>query len=151
MLIEALKNEIQKNLQLALTAAQNTYDIATHEDSKAENKYDTRGLEASYLAGAQAERVMDLKDTLNSISGTALKEFKTTDKIAIGALIHLISSEKNLWVILLNRGGGQNVKFENQQVQVITPESPLGRLLIGKELNDSFQLNGKEYEIIELI
>lgn len=35
--------------------------MATHEDTKAENKYDTHGLEASYLARAQSERVLDLK------------------------------------------------------------------------------------------
>ncbi|MCC2679989.1 MAG: hypothetical protein K0R29_2565, partial [Pseudobdellovibrio sp.] len=47
LLFQALTAELTKNLELALTAAQATYDIATHEDNKAENKYDTRGLEAS--------------------------------------------------------------------------------------------------------
>lgn len=150
LLFESLKTEIKNNLQLAYAAAQNTYDIATHEDSKAENKYDTRGLEASYLAGAQAERVMDLKDTLTLVASIAVKEFSVSDKIGLTALLHLKAGEKKLWVLLLPKGGGQSFTFEEKLIQVITPESPLGEQLVGKQVDDSFTINKKEYEIAEI-
>lgn len=150
LLFQALTAELTKNLELALKAAQATYDIATHEDNKAENKYDTRGLEASYLAGAQAERVRDLKETLGVVASLKVKEFSDADKVAQSALIKIKFNEKENWLFLLPKGGGQNFTFENQVVKVITPDSPLGELLIGKSVEDSVLLNGKEYLILEI-
>ncbi len=150
-IVLALKAEFQKNLDLAITAAQNTYDIATHEENKAENKYDTRGLEASYLAGAQAQRVLELKDAFQIISGFKINQFSQTSKAALSALIELESDRKTLWLFLLPKGGGQTFYFENKKIQVITPESPLGALLIGREIGDEFEFNGKTYEVKNLV
>ena len=147
LIFKTLIHEITQNLQAALTAAKNTYDIATHEDNKAENKYDTRGLEASYLAGAQAERVRDLKETLTVVSNLIVRKFNNDDKIAITALVEVHCDRKTNWVFLLPKGGGQNITLQGQNIKVITPESPLGHLLIGKKQDDEFTLNGKIYSI----
>lgn len=150
LIFEALKVEIEKNLKLALAAAQNTYSIATHEDSKAENKYDTRGLEASYLAGAQAERVVDLRDTLGSILNLGFKIFSSENKIALTALVKIQSESKTNWILLLPKGGGQSFKYDEKNIQVVTPESPLGQALIGRQTNDEIQINSRHYEITEV-
>ncbi len=151
LLFKAFTAELTKNLELALKAAQATYDIATHEDNKAENKYDTRGLEASYLAGAQAERVRDLKETLGIVSALKVKNFSAEDKIGQTALIKIDFNNKESWLLFLPKGGGQNFTFEGQSIKVITPESPLGELLAGKSVDDSVILNGKEYVILEIL
>lgn len=150
LLFKKLIGEIEKNLHLALNAAQNTYDIATHEENKAENKYDTRGLEASYLAGAQAERVRDLRETLTMVSTLAIKHFDSATKIALTALVQISSEEKDLWVLLLPKGGGQSFTFDKKQIQVITPESPLGRNLIGKQVEDEVQVKDKFYQVTQV-
>lgn len=141
-------------MQSAYDAAQSTYDIATNEESKAENKYDTRGLEASYLAGAQAERVADIKATLASYENLNIRTFSEDDKIALSALVEICSNGKNSLVLLMPKGGGQNIEFENQQIQVITPLSPLGKNLIGKEVGDVIQVTTadkiREYEITKI-
>lgn len=151
LLFQALTAELTKNLELALKAAQATYDIATHEDNKAENKYDTRGLEASYLAGAQAERVRDLKETLGVIFSIKIKNFSPEDKIAQTALIKIAFNQKESWLLFLPKGGGHSFTFQGQSVKVITPESPLGDLLMGKSVDDVVVLNGKEYVILEIL
>lgn len=142
------------NLQSAYDAAQSTYDIATNEESKPENKYDTRGLEASYLAGAQAERVTDIKATLASYQSANIKYFSSESKIALTALVEILSVEKTSLVLLMAKGGGQVVSFENRQIQVITPESPLGKNLIGKEVGEIIQISAgdknREYEILSI-
>lgn len=149
-LIELTKS----NLQTAYDAAQSTYDIATNEESKAENKYDTRGLEASYLAGAQAERVADIKSTLASYENLVVRAFTDESKVALTALIEISSNGKNSLVFLMPKGGGQNIEFEKQQIQVITPNSPLGKNLIGKEVGDIFQISAadklRDYEILKI-
>lgn len=151
LIFKTLVDELTQNLQAALTAAQNTYEIATNEDNKAENKYDTRGLEASYLAGAQAERVRDLKETLTLISNQQFKNFSDDDKIALTALVELQTEEKINWVLILPKGGGHQVVVQKQSIKVITPESPLGQLLIGKKNGDEFMLNAKEYSISSVL
>lgn len=150
LLFEKLKQEVEKNLQLALEAAKNTYDIATHPDSKAENKYDTRGLEASYLAGAQAKRVQDLRETLGLITNIKIKDFTNDSKIALTAIVEMSVGNRTNWVLLLTKGGGQSVTFEGRQIQVVTPDSPLGDSLIGREVGDEIDINQKIFEIISI-
>lgn len=153
-LIRKLIDITKLNLQAAFDAAQSTYDIATNEESKAENKYDTRGLEASYLAGAQAERVADIKATLASYENLNIRTFTEDSKIALTALVEICSNGKNSLVLLMPKGGGQNIAFENQQIQVITPSSPLGKNLIGKEIGDVIQISAsdklRDYEILKI-
>lgn len=153
-LIRKLIEITKLNLQAAYDAAQSTYDIATNEESKAENKYDTRGLEASYLAGAQAERVADIKATLSSYENLNIRAFTEDSKIALTALIEICSSGKNSLVLLMPKGGGQNIEFENHQIQVITPLSPLGKSLIGKEIGEVIQISAgdkmRDYEILKI-
>jgi transcription elongation GreA/GreB family factor len=149
-IFELFKTELENNLKLAVQAAQNTYQDATHEDSKAENKYDTRGLEASYLAGAQAKRVTELKEALTVITILKLRTFNEDTPIAITALIELQSPEKNMWIFLVPKGGGQNINFENQHIQSVTPESPLGASLVGKNLDDEISLGSKVYLISQV-
>lgn len=150
-LLQQLKEKTRTDLELALAAARNTYDVATHEDNKAENKYDTRGLEASYLAGAQAQRAADIKLTLGLLESIQLRSFDENSKIALTALIEIQYQEKPQWVFLLPKGGGLSVTIDGHHVQVITPESPLGKVLIGREYGDIVELTAgsskKEYEI----
>ncbi len=154
MLIEHFKSKIAEELKAITDAAKNTYDIATHEENKPENKYDTRGLEASYLAGAQAQRVSDMKDVLIVFENFKIKDFTDQDAIGPTALVEVCLNEKTSFVLIMPKGGGQSTLFEGQAIQVITPDSPLGRTLIGKHTGDlvTFEAGQKtrEYEIISL-
>lgn len=149
-LFEILKKEVDVQLKLAAEAAQNTKDAATHEENKPENKYDTRGLEASYLARAQIERVLDLKGLRNGLESMKVRNFAADERIALTALIHLQSQDKNFWVLLLPQGGGQSFGYEELTIKVITPESPLGSQLVGKQVDDIVEIKDIEYEIIAI-
>ncbi len=150
LLFQNLSIEIDLQLQLVTEAAQKTLDMATHEESKPENKYDTRGLEASYLARAQSERVLDLKLIRNGILSLKVRDFDSTQKIALTALVELESKEKTLWLLLLPKGGGHSFKHETILIKVITPESPMGSQLIGKSVHDLIQIKNLEYLIVGL-
>ena len=153
-LFKHFRNKIAEELVAITEAAKNTYDIATHEENKAENKYDTRGLEASYLAGAQAQRVSEMKDVLMIFENFKIRDFSPKDVIANTALVEVSLNDKTSFVLIMPRGGGQTAFFEGQAVQVITPESPLGQILIGKQVGDLVTLTAgqkiREYEIISL-
>ena len=59
-----LLGKLEVDLDVLQRAAQTAYEAATHEENVAENKYDTLGLEASYLATGQARRVEAIRPAL---------------------------------------------------------------------------------------
>lgn len=153
-LLTNIISKLKDELMLITEAAKNTYDIATHEENKAENEYDTRGLEASYLAGAQAERVFEMKETIAILESIKVKDFKSTDVIALSALVELEHVNKQQTLFLLPKAGGLKIKFENKDIHVVTPDSPLGEALIGLSVGDlatiDYGQNTKDYEILQV-
>jgi transcription elongation GreA/GreB family factor len=150
-LLEAFVKHFESELQLITEAAKNTYEIATHEENKPENEYDTRGLEASYLAGAQAERVTQMKETVAVLKSLKVKNFTDEDAIAFTALVKIENNKKSQWMFVLPLGGGVKIKFDNFDIQIVTPASPLGEALIGLTEGDAAVIDAgsatKEYEI----
>ncbi|NBU22139.1 hypothetical protein EBS43_12140, partial [bacterium] len=55
-ILASIVQKLNHELQTIELSAQAALEAATHEESKAEDQHDTRGLEASYLARAQASR-----------------------------------------------------------------------------------------------
>lgn len=153
-LLEAFIHHVESELQLITEAAKNTYEIATHEENKPENEYDTRGLEASYLAGAQAERVAQVKETLAILKSAKVKNFSSTDAIAFTAVVELEHNRKSQMMFVMPLGGGIKVKQDGIEVQIVTPASPLGEALIGLKEGDEAIIDAggssKEFEIVKV-
>ena len=56
---DAITLALLQRFETAKWAAKQAHDAAINEESVAENKYDTFGLEASYLAHGQSQRVLE--------------------------------------------------------------------------------------------
>ena len=153
-IVEGICEQLQIELETAETAAASAREGATHQDAKAENQYDTRGLEASYLAGAQAERVLKLAESLHRFKELAVREYSQEDKIGITALIELDDGETKQLYFLVDRNGGMKIKIKDQSIMVITLDSPLGRALRGKTTSDIVEIKvrkkTREFEITKL-
>ena len=132
-------------LEVYFRAAEYARDEATHEQNKAENKYETRGLEASYLARGQSKQAAELEIAIVEFQKLEAKKFSAQDEINVGALIELeMAGEKNFY-FLGPRAGGTEIEHDKKEILVITPQSPLGEQLIGKKSGDRLQLKlGKE-------
>ena len=81
--------QLAGDLEIARRAAQTAYETATHEENIAENKYDTLGLEASYLAAGQARRVEEIRQALTLCQNLPLRAYDDQRGIEIGALLGL--------------------------------------------------------------
>lgn len=136
--LEQLRADVARALEVMVQAAESARDAATHEESKPENDKDTRGLEAGYLAGAQAARAAELKSTLQQLSELEPRAFGPEDPIRALALVELVDTDTDatLRVFLSPVGGGLKVKVQGALVQVVTPRSPLGDALMGKRAGD---------------
>lgn len=128
-LVETIRTQLLNDLAAAKQAALATYEAVTHEESKPENEYDTRGLEASYLAGAQAKRIAEIEELLVIYKHLDVKDFGPGDKINATALVEVEYNGKHSFFFIMAKGGGLNVNFEGRTIQVITPSSPLGEAL----------------------
>lgn len=132
-LVETIKTQLENDLVVLKQAALATYEAATHEESKPENEYDTRGLEASYLAGAQAKRIREIEEILVILKHLDVKDFTANGKINSTALVEVEHNGKHNFFFILVKGGGISVKFEGRNIQVITPNSPLGEALLDQK------------------
>lgn len=143
---------LEQRFETAANAALQAYEAATGKESVAENKYDTFGLEASYLAHGQSQRVLDCENDLKRFSAMEFKSFQATDEIAIGALVGLIDdSGKSLICFLSPCAGGQTFKDDAISGMLITPSSPLGKSIMGSLLEDEIKVNiGNEVKFYEI-
>jgi transcription elongation GreA/GreB family factor len=154
-ILERLEAQVSATLTTLKNAARSAHEAATHAESKAEDQYDTRGLEAAYLAGAQSKRVAELEELLALFRFVDLRPFGEGIPIASTALVELLNEQGvRSTFFLMPKGGGMQVSMLGKTIQVITPQSPLGEALLGRRVGESVQveINGvtKEFEITAL-
>ena len=121
-------------------AAKAAHAEATHEQSKAENKYDTRGLEAAYLARGQSRQAAETAQALEEFERLRVRDFGPGDGIDVGALVELENRKERSLYLLGPRAGGTEIEHDKREVLVITPQSPLGSQLLGRKQGDRLQL-----------
>ena len=135
-------DKLQADLDIAQRAAQTAYETATHEENIAENKYDTLGLEASYLAAGQAKRVEEIRQALALCQNMALRPYDESTGIQVGTLLGLEDEQgRQQWLFLAPDGAGLKVQLVGQPITVITPRSPLGKSLLGKFEGDEVDIS----------
>ena len=133
------KNAIIREIIAALAAelasythsARIAFAAATDEQSKAENKYDTRALEASYLARGQSLQAAEIQQAIAQFEAMPVREFRAGAPVDVGALVALEGKGGMTHYFIGPRGGGTEVNYEGCEILVITPQSPMGSQLMG--------------------
>lgn len=134
--------KLEVDLDVLQRAAQTAYEAATHEENVAENKYDTLGLEASYLATGQARRVEEIRQALKHCQAMNLAPCNAAHGIQIGALVNLQAENgSEQWLFLAPDAAGLKLNHDGHTITVITPRSPLGAALLGKQQDDEVWIN----------
>jgi transcription elongation GreA/GreB family factor len=143
LIIENLKQELHQ----AIKAANEAHAAAVDDQSVAETQYDTLAIEAAYLAEGQSRRVNDLQETLLKYQQLPLVDFDENKPIALSAIVQLdADKEKNQWFFIGPAAGGFRCNLNHQHITVITPESPLGLVLMGEFTGENIKVklgNGK--------
>ncbi len=140
-LLNQIINLLEDDLAGFSRAAAATHQESTNAESKQESKYDTRGLEASYLAEAQAEQVLLLQQAVQKLKALDLTASNDSDIVKPGCIVILSGEHEDYQFFLLPAGGGTEVSYENQPLTVITPDSPIGELILGKSITDTLHSN----------
>jgi hypothetical protein len=147
--------QLTRDLELLLAAARTAHEASIHEENIPENKYDTLGLEASYVAQGQANRGQEIRRALQEYQRLSLQPFDDDSPIRLTALITLKGEDgatRNLFIGPLE--GGLRVMVQGDEVMVITPASPLGKSLMGRRCGDCIEMGSgtgaREYEIVRV-
>ena len=139
-IIAALAGELD-GLERSARAA---HGVATDSESKAENKYDTRGLEASYLAHGQSRQAIEVMQAIQQFETLPVREFAADDAIHVGALVELEPESKRKGertiCFIGPAAGGTEIECEGREVLVITLHSPMGGQLVGLKRGGTLQI-----------
>jgi len=145
--------QLEADIVISAQAVEMARNTATHKDCLGSSKYETMGLEASYLAQGQGTRLLELERSLAYFKQLILQ---ASDVIVVGSLVFLVDeagNEKNFW--LAADAGGMKVVYQQYTITIITPKSPMGKVMLGKEAGDDFTLKlmGKDqyFEVLRVI
>jgi transcription elongation GreA/GreB family factor len=151
-IIKKIVTKLTSELEVYFRAAHASRTEATHEQSKAESKYDTRGLEASYLARGQSKQAAELEAAIADFEKLKARPFAAGEPVGIGALVALETAGDTSIYFIGPRAGGTEVVHDKNEILVITPQSPLGEQLAGKKAGDNLKLKfGSEMRAAKLL
>ncbi len=138
--ISALKHACRAELAAIEAASVAARDETTNAETKQEGKYDTRAIEASYLARGQAVRVAALRQLTAWFEQL---QARPCTEIQVGALFQLEGRAEWLFMAPV---GGSGADLDGQRIQVISPASPLGKACSELESGDEATLSSPQGE-----
>ena len=142
---------LEQDLDVLTRAAQTAYEAATAEENIAENKYDTLGLEASYLATGQARRSAEIRKALLTYQQLLLRDYDPARGVQVSNLVTLEDEDGGQRRLFLGpEAAGLKIGEGDGLVTVITPRSPLGQQLVGKKVDDEVNLGAQTLVIIDI-
>ncbi|MFM1945280.1 MAG: hypothetical protein RI897_4262 [Verrucomicrobiota bacterium] len=137
--ITHIREELENQFNLLKRASNTARADATDEESRARSKYDTQGLEASYLAAGQAERAEEVAAMLTTLNATPFPTYTNKDPIGEGALVETKIAGDTEWFLLAPCAGGLTVKIKRSEVTLLAPGAPLRKQLVGLKKGDEIK------------
>jgi hypothetical protein len=128
-LIEKLIIKLSLDKEGSLEALSSTKSLASSKEFIAESKWDTRGIEAGYLAGAQEKRIKELDIEIAQLN-LLLMNLRILDEVEVGSLIW--TDDKNYFIT--SSTGGLEIDSSEGFFKVITRQSPLFKKLADEEI-----------------
>jgi transcription elongation GreA/GreB family factor len=155
LLQQQVLERLAEDLRQAERAARVAHETATHEENIAENKYDTLGLEAAYLATGQARRAEAIREAMANWRQFRPRDYDASKGIQLGALVCLIDADDEQRHFFLGPDGGSMPLMSGARpVQVISSEAPLARAMLGKcegdEVSIQVALIRQKFEVLQV-
>jgi transcription elongation GreA/GreB family factor len=137
LIVSQLVRQLEIDLNALEAAAHSTKEYVTDGDVKSEGKYDTRAIEASYLAGAQEKRVEEIKLDIQMLKDLELHQ---TSVVQLGSLVKIKLNNDERWYFISSTAGGSIVDINGTIVLVISVFSPLGSEVLHLSKDDTFEV-----------
>jgi len=132
--------QLRNELALQSNAARVSREEAISEESKPENQYDMHSQEAAYLAEGQARLAAEIASNIALYETLSVPTAPPDGLVTLGAAVAVENASHRTWYFIGPRAGGLELEIDGVAVLVLTPQSPLGRELMGKRVGDSVRI-----------
>ena len=164
-LIDELRQRLKQDASIAVRAGEDARHAAQHSTTAMEKKKeDSRVMiEQSNLAFAQsrrAERALTQLKALDTLLENGVPAYSSDDRVGLGAVVEAVSEDDDGFYgrtfVMLPVGAGEELTGPSGDgiITVLTPQSPVGRAMLGKEVGDYVEVavrdDAREWEIVEL-
>ncbi len=150
-LLAALESVLEQRLESAKAASLDAAAYATDEEAKADSKWDTQGLEASYLAAGQAGMAKEIFLAREAIRSYHTVLLSVQSAVGVGAYVVCESEGFRDRYLLVPAAGGIDLELPFGLVTTVSLQTPLGQALRGKKTGDTYNLpNGMKGAILEV-
>ena len=140
IIVEKIIAALAASLEVCMRSVRDAHAGATDEQNKAENKYDTRGLEAGYLARGQSRQAAEVMQAMQRYEALVVRGFAAREAIDVGAVVELERGGERAVYFVGPLAGGAEIDCDGESVQVITPQSPLGQQIVGHKQGERLQI-----------
>jgi hypothetical protein len=148
---DALLASLREELAKSIAASRDAAEYATNEEARAESKYDTQGLEASYLAAGQADHARQVAQAIELLSASRHRLLLPQDEVTLGSLVRCDLDGLEEMFFVAPAGGGEVVTVEGGEVTVVTLHSPVLLRMLGKRVGEGFSVgNGGGGSVLEI-
>jgi len=143
-LLESCKKLVDKKYKTVIEIiASNKNALESETKSSAGDKHET----GRAMLQLEMEKASQQFSSISSMQ-EVLQKMDIQKKNEIGKLGSLIVTNKGSYFLAISMG---LIVLDTKDYFVISPSSPIGKLLLGKIKGDVFYFNGKEIEIFEVI
>ncbi|MGB2128603.1 MAG: 3-oxoacyl-ACP synthase [Flavicella sp.] len=142
-LLEACKNSVKSTMEnIAITIQSCKNDLASETKSSAGDKHETGRSMLQLEMEKAGQQWLQVQQTHNLLSKISIEP--SNGPIRLGSLV---STSNGVFFLAVSIG---QLKVDSLSIFVISPSAPMGRLLIGKNIGDSFIWNAKEIQIYDI-
>ena len=122
----------------------------------AETQYDTLAIEQSYLAEGQSRRVEEINAGIKSLQSLKFDPLLNKARVMMGSLVQMEQDiAKRHWFFITPAAGGYRCQVSHQgkliKITLITPQAPMGKALLRKELDDDVSFSVGKNNIADFI
>ena len=137
--IASLRAQLESKITVMKSALADSDEGASGDETKSEGKYDTRAIEAAYLAEAQAEQLVLAEESLSLFLNFEAPDYEINDEIGPGALVEVDQEGEICFYFLAPTAGGLMTSYLGCDVTVITPDSRLYQELSEKKMGETLE------------
>ncbi len=143
-----LKASLVSDFKQCQALAQKSRSDSADPELVQKSKYETQGIEASYLADAHSKRLLELANDLKRFEEFESKPALRKDVVLVGSLVALKSNSKTEYYFISPVAVLKPLLVQGHEIKVISEKSPLAQELIGLKVGQDFEIEvkGKAHE-----
>lgn len=137
LLITTIKADIEKQRKAFESARHTSIDAP----GRMQSRYDTMGVESAWVADGLAKALNEKESYIKRLE--TFQFGVSSDRICVGSIVGILSSESSIieYFFILPVASGYKLQEKDITITTLTPATPLGKTLIGKQVGEEIEIH----------